>query len=126
VAGPLFSFLLAVGFAVIVWAVGKPASEADNSTTIGWVDPTGPAYKAGLRPGDRILDIDGHKVTQFAPPSQDSVTWRIITSEGTNISIRYEREGKQEMATVTPHRRQTQWYERKALRQVLISSANKA
>src|SRR5882757_288709 len=26
VAGPLFSFLLAFGFAVIVWAVGKPAS----------------------------------------------------------------------------------------------------
>ena len=126
VAGPLFSFLLAVAFAVIVWAVGKPGSEADNSTTIGWVDPTGPAFKAGLRPGDRILDIDGHKVTQFAPPSQDSVTWRIITSEGTNISIRYERGGKQELATVTPHRRQTQWYERKALRQVLISSANKA
>ena len=126
VAGPLFSFLLAVAFAVIVWAVGKPVTEGDNSTTIGWVDPTGPAWKAGLRPGDRIVEIDGHKVTQFAPPSQDSVTWRIITSEGTNISIRYEREGKQELATVTPHRRQTQWYERKALRQVLISSANKA
>jgi regulator of sigma E protease len=126
VAGPLFSFLLAVAFAVIVWAVGKPVSEADNSTTIGWVDPTGPAFKAGLRPGDRILDIDGHKVTQFAPPSQDSVTWRIITSQNTNIAIRFEREGKEELATVTPYRRPTQWYERKALRQVLISSANKA
>src|SRR5467141_4661991 len=52
-AGPLFSFLLAVGFAAIVWAVGKPISEADNSTTVGWVDPSGPAWKAGLRPGDR-------------------------------------------------------------------------
>ena len=52
VAGPLFSFLLAVAFAVVVWAVGRPVSEAENSTTIGWVDPTGPAWKAGLRPGD--------------------------------------------------------------------------
>src|ERR1700758_4400078 len=34
VAGPLFSFLLAVGFAVIVWGVGKPANEDDNLTTI--------------------------------------------------------------------------------------------
>src|SRR5213079_1829308 len=34
VAGPLFSFLLAVFFAVIVWGVGKPISEADVSTTI--------------------------------------------------------------------------------------------
>ena len=31
-AGPLFSFLLAVVFAVIVWQVGKPISLADNST----------------------------------------------------------------------------------------------
>src|SRR6476660_2214721 len=51
VAGPLFSFLLAVAFAVVVWAVGRPVSESENSTTIGWVDPTGPAWKAGLRPG---------------------------------------------------------------------------
>src|SRR5436309_4816305 len=46
VAGPLFSFLLAVFFAVIVWGVGKPISEADVSTTIGWADPNGPAWKA--------------------------------------------------------------------------------
>src|SRR5437764_2006881 len=44
VAGPLFSFLLAVVFAFVVWAVGKPVNEADNSTMVGWVDPTGPAY----------------------------------------------------------------------------------
>src|SRR4051812_36194208 len=37
VAGPLFSFLLAVVFAVVVWAVGKPMSAAGDSTTIGWV-----------------------------------------------------------------------------------------
>src|SRR5690348_16685541 len=53
-AGPLFSFLLAVAFAVVVWQVGKPSNEADNSTTIGWVDPTGPAAKAGLQAGDQI------------------------------------------------------------------------
>src|ERR1044071_5907047 len=29
-AGPLFSFLLAVVFAIIVWGVGKPVNEADN------------------------------------------------------------------------------------------------
>src|SRR5664280_3413211 len=34
-AGPLFSFLLAFTFAVVVWGVGKPVNEDNNSTTIG-------------------------------------------------------------------------------------------
>ncbi|MEI9960860.1 MAG: PDZ domain-containing protein [Limisphaerales bacterium] len=71
----------------------KPSTEADNSTTIGWVDPTGPAGQAGLLPGDTILEIDGHPVKHFAPPAQDSVTWRIVTSTGTNIAIKYLRDG---------------------------------
>src|SRR5271156_5773444 len=77
-AGPLFSFALAVVFAFIVWGVGKPINADDNSTTIGWVDPDGPAAKAGLLPGDTILEIDGLPVKHFTPPSQDSVTWRLI------------------------------------------------
>ena len=126
VAGPLFSFLLAAFFAVIVFAVGRPANDDDNSTKIGWVDPGGPAWKAGLRPGDDILEIDGYPVHHFAPPSQDSVTWRIITSQGTNITIKYLRDGKEYTAAAAPYRRPTRWYERKALRQVLLAPAHKA
>ena len=126
VAGPLFSFLLAAFFALIVFAVGRPVNEDDNSTTVGWVEPDGPAWKAGLRPGDEIVEIDGHAVHHFAPPSQDSITWRIITSQGTNIAIKYLRDGKEYSAYATPYRRPTHWYERKALRQILISQAHKA
>lgn len=120
-AGPLFSFLLAIAFAVVVWAVGRPISTHDDSTVIGWVHPEGPAWKAGLRPGDKILEIDGKPVTQFAPPSQDSVTWRIITSEGTNITVKYLRDGQEHVASAAPYRRPTKWYERKALRQILVA-----
>src|SRR5205085_4335999 len=56
-AGPLFSFLLALAFGVVVMAVGRPVDGDDNSTQIGWVEPGGPAWKAGLRPGDEILEI---------------------------------------------------------------------
>jgi len=126
VAGPLFSFLLAAFFAVIVFAVGRPANDDDNSTKIGWVDPGGPAWKAGLRPGDDILEIDGYPVHHFAPPAQDSITWRIITSQGTNIAFKYLRDGKEYATTATPYRRPTRWYERKALRQVLLAPAHKA
>jgi regulator of sigma E protease len=124
-AGPLFSFLLAIAFAVIVWGVGKPV-DMDKTTTIGWVDLNGPAWKAGLRPGDRILEVDNQPVSQFAPPAQDSVTWRIIASEGTNIPIKYVRDGQEQMAYPVPIRRETKWYERKALRQILIAPAHEA
>ena len=122
VAGPLFSFLLAVAFAVIVWQVGKPVNNAGDSTVIGWVDPTGPAAKSGLRPGDKILALDGHVVSHFSPPSQDSVKWRIITSEGTNIAVKYLRDGQEAMAYPVPYHRPTKWYERRALRQILIDA----
>lgn len=122
-AGPLFSFLLAVFFAVIVWGVGKPTTEGDNTTQIGWVDPKGPAWKAGLRPGDTILSIDGYPVKHFAATTQDSVTWRIITSEGPTIAIKYLHDGKQKMAYATPYYQPRPWYERKSLRQILVAPA---
>jgi regulator of sigma E protease len=122
-AGPLFSFALAIIFAFIVSGVGKPVSTAGDSTVIGWVDPNGPAGKAGLLPGDKILEVDGHPVTHYAPPSQDSVKWRIITSTGPNIAIKYEREGKIAMAYPVPFHRPTKWYERKSLRQIMIDAA---
>ena len=125
-AGPLFSFLLAVVFAVVVWQVGKPSVEADNSTTVGWIDPTGPAAKAGLLPGDVILEVDGHPVHHFAPTTADSVTWRIVTSTGTNVAIKYLRDGKEATVYAVPFHAKTKWYERRALRKILITSAAKA
>jgi regulator of sigma E protease len=126
VAGPFFSFLLAIGFAVVVWGVGRPVSEEDNSTTIGWVDPEGPAWQAGLRPGDQIKAVDGHPVTAFSPPSQDSVKWRIVTSEGKKITFDYVRNNTNYVAEVAPTNRPTKWYERKALRQVMMDVSRRA
>jgi regulator of sigma E protease len=126
VAGPLFSLLLAGAFAVIVFLVGRPMNEDDNSTKIGWVDPGFPAWKAGLRPGDEILAIDDHPVHHFAPPARDSITWRIITSQGTNITIKYSRDGKEYTTEATPYHRPTHWYERKSLRQVMIAPVFKS
>jgi regulator of sigma E protease len=125
-AGPLFSFGLAIVFAFIVWGVGKPSNGSDTSTTVGWVDQNGPAWKAGLRPGDTILEVDGYPVRHFAATSQDSVTWRIVTSGGTNIAIKFLRDGQEAMAYVAPYHRSTKWYERKALRQILVAPTMKS
>src|SRR5213595_4088937 len=57
VAGPLFSILLALFFACVVWAVGHPVSESDLTTVIGYVQKDSPAAKAGLQPGDKILEV---------------------------------------------------------------------
>src|SRR6201991_3474677 len=45
IAGPLFSLLLALVFASIVWAVGHPVSESDTTTTIGYMPAESPALK---------------------------------------------------------------------------------
>ncbi len=124
-AGPLFSFLLAIVFAVIVWQVGKPGPVGDDAPVLGWVVPDGPAWKAGLRPGDKIVAIDGHPIKTYGPPSQDSILWRVITSEGKTISITYERDGQQKTVEATPFKRETKWYERRAMRQILVNSAFK-
>ncbi len=120
VAGPLFSFLLAVAFAVVVYAVGRPTNDDDNSTRIGWVIPGGPADKAGLKPGDEIISIDDHPVHRFFAATPDSINWRIVTSEGDKIRIKYRRDGKEQIAEAPPYRPHTEWYERKSLRQVQI------
>jgi regulator of sigma E protease len=56
----------------------------------------------------------------------DSVTWRIVTSSGTNIVIKYLRDGQEAIAYATPTHLVTHWYERKSLRKVMIVGASKA
>ncbi len=125
-AGPLFSFLLAIMFAVLVWQVGKPVSVVEEAPVLGWVVPEGPAWKAGLRPGDQILEIDDKPVTTFGPPSRDSITWRVITSEGEQLKIKYERDGQTNVVFATPEKAKTKWYERRALRMIKVGPVETA
>ena len=92
-AGPLFSFLLACFFAVIVWQIGNPVSEIFTTTTIGFVAEESPAARAGLKPGDKILKIDGHTIKRFEG-LVDSVRWAIVSSEGEMIRFDIERPGE--------------------------------
>lgn len=92
-AGPLFSFLLACAFAVLVWQVGKPQSEMHTTTVVGDVAAEGPAGKAGIKPGDIIKTVDGHPVKRFEG-LVDSVRWSMVASEGDTIPFEVERPGQ--------------------------------
>src|SRR6201984_1524848 len=125
IAGPLFSLLLAVCFAVIVWAVGHPVSEADSTTVIGYVAPDSPALKAGLQAGDRILAVDGKPVRRFMGMN-DSVSWDVVRSEGKKIAVKFQRDGKVQTVWVEPYKAETRGWRRKSVRQLLISAAETA
>jgi regulator of sigma E protease len=122
IAGPLFSVLLALFFACVVWAVGHPVSESDLTTVIGYVHQDSPAAKAGLRPGDKILEVDGRPVSRFFGMN-DSVVWNVVRSEGPVIPFKIEREGKVLTVEVVPHIAETSGWRRKSTRQVMIQPA---
>ncbi|CAN5565861.1 RIP metalloprotease RseP [soil metagenome] len=123
VAGPLFSLLLALVFATLVWGVGHPVGEADMTTVIGYVEPRSPGEKAGLQAGDKILQVDGKPVTRFSGMN-DSVTWNVIRSEGETIPFLVEREGQQLSFSVVPYIAPTSGWRRKSVRQVMIYPAS--
>jgi regulator of sigma E protease len=125
IAGPLFSFGLALVFAVIVMFVGRPVSESETTTTIGYVEKDGPADKVGLRPGDKIVRIDHEPVTKFGGMGS-SVTWRIVRSEGATINVEVERDGKVCEFNPTPVKDPTKAWQRKSLRQIKIAPAQSA
>ena len=118
-AGPLFSFGLALTFAVIVWGVGRPVSETETTTTIGYVMTNSPAEAAGLLAGDEILSVDGKPVSRFGGIG-DTVTWRIVRSENETIPITVKRNGETKTFTAKPTREKTKGYERKALKEIQI------
>ena len=120
-AGPLFSFGLAVVFAQLVWAVGRPVSESEKTTIVGEVDRESPAYNI-LLPGDRILEVDNKPVTKWTGMGS-SVKWRVVRSEGDTIPITVERNGKKMTFECGFVKEKTKPWQRKSLREILIEPA---
>ena len=80
----------------------QPA-DAKGGVSIAGVMPYSAALAAGLKPGDRLLEVDGRKI---ASPAEFSET--ISKLKGTPFQLTYEREGKMHTVTlaarlISPH-----------------------
>lgn len=86
-AGVIMNLIL--GLACFVYAYGQGMEEL--STSIGAVVAGSPAYRAGVLPGDEIVEMDGRTNLSFT-----NVTLRIrLSSEGQRIQFKLKRPGEQ-------------------------------
>ncbi len=116
VAGPIFSVLLAVVLAVIVWQVGTPVYERESETLIGGVveefQLNGEDYQwegaEKLNVGDRIVAVNEIPITAWYG-ANNSVTSEIAFSEGPTVDLTVVRRdtGAEETVTVPVPEKQT-------------------
>lgn len=124
-AGPAFSFGLAIFFSLIVWVVGRPVSEAELTTQIGFVVPESAAANAGIEPGDRIVSINDVPVTQFGPAgnARASIVWNIARSETPSVDVVVDRAGETLNFDLTPTIPAREGWGRKNLRSIGVAPA---
>jgi regulator of sigma E protease len=93
-AGPFANFVLAVVIlAGMFMVVGQPSTPAD----IGQVVPGSAAERAGFKPGDVIVAIDGSKIERF-----EEVQRIVQMAGGQALHITVERAGKRVVLTAVP------------------------
>ncbi|MBI2893628.1 MAG: site-2 protease family protein [Deltaproteobacteria bacterium] len=96
-AGPVANWVVAAAAFSLLYGIGFP--KAEGGTRIGEVTEDGPAQKAGLRPGDRILAIDGARVTRWV-----QVAGRTRESAGRRLVLRVRRDSEVLEIRVKPRR----------------------
>jgi regulator of sigma E protease len=104
VAGALFNVLFAFALACVLWVAGVPESSESATTRIGYVAPTvddgstlpSPAAEAGLRVGDRVVSVDGHRVADWSDLTQTLATSAGRDAKGRpRVVFTIDRDGQQ-------------------------------
>jgi regulator of sigma E protease len=93
-AGPIANFLFAIiALALLFSLYGQPFTPAD----IGTVQENSAAARAGLLPGDVIVEIDGQAIERF-----EEVQQIVRFNQGTALAVVIERDGGRQPISVTP------------------------
>ncbi|WP_223635048.1 RIP metalloprotease RseP [Corallococcus sp. EGB] len=94
-AGPAFNLL----FPILVYFFVFLGPQQALSTRVGSVTPDMAAAAAGIRPGDRILSVDGEQVRTF-----EDMRDAFIGKFDRPIPVTVERDGKTRVVEVTPEK----------------------
>ncbi|MBL6595752.1 MAG: RIP metalloprotease RseP [Candidatus Puniceispirillum sp.] len=93
-AGPIANFILGILlFAIVYMSVGKQVIPA----VIGDVIPNMPAASAGLKPGDKVVEIDGIGIRDFK-----DMRGLVLESPNKTINFIIERDGRNLSLNITP------------------------
>ena len=92
-AGPVFNFLLAIVIFFIVFMYGIP----NLLPVIGQMSPDSAAASAGIAAGDKILTLNGKKITYW-----DEIKPIITESKGNDIKVIVQRGSEEKSFTVKP------------------------
>ena len=93
-AGPIANIILPV---FILFFGALLVDGRVMSSRLGTVMPDGPADRAGLRPGDRIVRIDGEEIVTF-----EDLRRQIAARPGRRAAVEYERAGRRHSVAITP------------------------
>jgi len=98
IAGPAMNILLAISLLTGVYMVKyEYPVYLDQPVVLAWVKPESPAANAGLKPGDKIIRIDG-----IDNPTWEQLEPRIFLSPNQPVQITVQRDNKTFETTITP------------------------
>lgn len=92
--GPAANFLFAI---LVLAALFMTAGQPFTPTDVGEVTPGSAAERGGVKPGDVILEVDGHAVDRF-----EEVQQIVRLNQGTPMKLVVRRGGQDTALTVTP------------------------
>jgi regulator of sigma E protease len=96
-AGPAMNIVLAVGILTGLFMVRFPKLPSSPSPEVSYVMPDSAAAKAGIREGDRIVQIDS-----TVNPTWEDIGMKEVASAGHDLSVWISRDGERKHVTVTP------------------------